>query len=76
MANFDLHRLTPTYGLIIGVLANLYGYFGAGLIFDGYADSAKKNCRKFWWHNLLYINNLVYYEAKEDETMVSLYKAC
>jgi hypothetical protein len=67
-----LLRITPSYGLLIGILANLYGYFGTGYMFERLSRSYKLNCRKNWWHSLLYINNLVWYEKKNGEAMVSL----
>ncbi|CAG7732797.1 unnamed protein product, partial [Allacma fusca] len=64
-ALFVIHRylrLTPTYVIIMGIMATLLPYLGGGpnwYIME--TDSAQ--CQKYWWHNALYVNNLVKYET-------------
>ncbi|CAG7667431.1 unnamed protein product [Allacma fusca] len=62
---FVIHRylrLTPTYAIVIGLMATLVPYFGNGPYWFA-LEQDNANCRKYWWHNLLYFNNLVKYEA-------------
>jgi len=65
-----IYRLTPTYGFIVGMLANLYKYIGSGPVIQLMSADSGKQCRKFWWHNLLYINNLWEYDVEKGEAMV------
>ncbi|XP_038052261.1 O-acyltransferase like protein-like [Patiria miniata] len=58
---FYLHRfirITPAYMVSIAIWASLAIHFGQGpgkhFLFEGAANA----CRKYWWTNLLYINNL------------------
>ena len=63
------YRLTPTYAIIIGVLATLTPYFGNGPNWY-FNDNHTKYCQKNWWHNILYINTLVTYNAGEGDATV------
>ncbi len=50
-------RLTPTYAILVGISATLVSYAGNGPLWF-LIEAAEENCRKNWWTNLLYINNL------------------
>lgn len=66
-------RLTPTYAILVGIIATLFEYMKPGPHTYFTANFAL-SCRKHWWHNLLYINNLVYYNLTEGGNgMVRLY---
>ncbi|XP_069119757.1 nose resistant to fluoxetine protein 6-like [Argopecten irradians] len=51
-------RLTPIYMLVLMIDANLTKYMGGdgGPVWP--KDGIDSNCEKWWWTNLLYINNL------------------
>ena len=51
-------RLTPMYMLILGTYSALFVYWGSGPMWP-YQTGADPNCKKYWWTNLLYINNFV-----------------
>ncbi|KAK3088547.1 hypothetical protein FSP39_020450 [Pinctada imbricata] len=57
-----LWRLTPLYMLLLGIYFCLTPYFSNG---PNYNQGERPGCAKYWWTNLLYINNLVY-----DDTAV------
>ncbi|CAG7818380.1 unnamed protein product [Allacma fusca] len=64
--NLGLHylhrylRLTPAYAFIIGCLATILPYLSSGP--NWYiVNMWSVNCQRNWWHNLLYINNLIDY---------------
>lgn len=51
-------RLTPTYAILVGIMATLVVYLGNGpnwYIVEMQAQLCKDN----WWTNILYINNIV-----------------
>lgn len=51
-------RLTPTYAILLAITATIVVYVGNGPYWI-YMDSQAEMCRKNWWTNLLYINNIV-----------------
>lgn len=51
-------RLTPLYMVVIVVFSCLHTYMGSGPLWPQNLDTAT-SCKKYWWTNLLYINNLV-----------------
>ncbi|KAK3732191.1 hypothetical protein RRG08_026573 [Elysia crispata] len=53
-------RLTPPYMLAIVLVLGLQQYCGQGPLWESVQPSDKVYCEKYWWTNLLYINNLVY----------------
>lgn len=53
-------RLTPPYMLVIVLIVGLQQYCGQGPLWATLQPSDKTFCEKYWWTNLLYINNLVY----------------
>ncbi|XP_022102682.1 nose resistant to fluoxetine protein 6-like [Acanthaster planci] len=58
---FYLHRfirLTPAYMVSIAIWASLAIHFGQGPAKKNFFEAAADACRKYWWTNLLYINNL------------------
>lgn len=50
-------RLTPTYAILLGIVATLYKYISSGPTWTSIIET-EENCRKNWWTNLLYINNI------------------
>ena len=62
-------RLTPTYAFVLFFVWLLMMYLGEGPTFHlaAWEGSAHyQNCEKYWWTNLLYINN-IYPWKLEDE---------
>jgi len=53
-----LSRITPTYALLVGIMATVFPYFGSGP-FWSVMDFWSTNCELNWWNNLLYINNFI-----------------
>ncbi|XP_069123540.1 nose resistant to fluoxetine protein 6-like [Argopecten irradians] len=51
-------RLTPAYMLVIFLDMSLFPYLGEGPFFTKGGPDGEL-CRKFWWKNILYINNVV-----------------
>lgn len=62
-------RLTPTYALLVGIAATLFDYAGNGITWN-MMEMMSANCRRNWWHNLLYINNLIDYGMDGTDGMV------
>lgn len=65
---FYLHRylrLTPTYAILIGIAATLITYAGNGPYWY-FVKAGEELCRKNWWTNILYVNNLV----KTDDMVI------
>jgi peptidoglycan/LPS O-acetylase OafA/YrhL len=58
-------RLTPTYAILIGIAATLQPYLSTGPSWT-IIDVRSGYCRKNWWHNLLYINNLMSVNVTEN----------
>ncbi|KHN79317.1 Nose resistant to fluoxetine protein 6 [Toxocara canis] len=50
-------RLSPPYYLFIGFTTVMFDHFTVGPLRLDYLESAEP-CRKTWWKNVLYINNL------------------
>ncbi|CAG7819852.1 unnamed protein product [Allacma fusca] len=62
---FVIHRylrLTPTYLILMGVMATILPYFGNGPLWY-MMEAESKGCQDFWWHNVLYVNNLIKHET-------------
>lgn len=58
--SYSFFRLTPCYAILIGISATLVTYTGNGpQWWLGGIDVGEEYCKKNWWTNLLYINNLV-----------------
>ena len=60
LLRYYLHRyirLTPLYLYVILVSMYLFPLFSSGPIFDMNAMGIAKQCKKYWWTNILYINN-------------------
>ncbi|XP_070565044.1 nose resistant to fluoxetine protein 6-like isoform X2 [Ptychodera flava] len=55
-------RLTPMYMFVIFFTTYLQPYLGNGP-YKEMIDSLQEPCHKYWWTNLLYINNLVPWPA-------------
>ncbi|CAG7730866.1 unnamed protein product, partial [Allacma fusca] len=51
-------RITPTLMILIGTYATLITCVASGPLWYFVAEDASK-CRKYWWENMLYINNLM-----------------
>ncbi|XP_071955725.1 nose resistant to fluoxetine protein 6-like [Antedon mediterranea] len=59
-------RLTPVYAMVIFVYTTLTPHFANGPLYQSFFDpnpppgveSSVTYCQKYWWTNLLYINNL------------------
>ncbi|XP_071944600.1 nose resistant to fluoxetine protein 6-like [Antedon mediterranea] len=64
-------RITPLYMIAIAIHANLFVYFGKGLSMIGFAEYMHYACEKYWWTNLLYINNLVPFPGNLGEQCLS-----
>ncbi|XP_078604976.1 nose resistant to fluoxetine protein 6-like [Branchiostoma floridae x Branchiostoma japonicum] len=59
-------RLTPVYAFLLMVFTCLMEYMGSGpwwAIRGDFTMSTVQVCRKYWWANLLYINNYVGYKC-------------
>ena len=50
-------RLTPPYILTWLLYVGLFYYMGEGPLWPSVDPNLE--CRKYWWHNLLYINNIL-----------------
>ena len=56
-------RLTPVVAMVIGFVATLYVHLGEGPFWGQTGiNGMPLTCSKYWWKNLLYINNL--YESE------------
>ncbi|XP_064650020.1 nose resistant to fluoxetine protein 6-like [Lineus longissimus] len=53
-------RLTPPYMLVMLMYVPLYRYWSEGPQYPQAAYGIDVNCPKYWWTNILYINNLVH----------------
>jgi len=51
-------RLTPAYAFCILMASTLWLKLGDGPMFRYAATAIESSCDKYWWTNLLYINNL------------------
>ncbi|XP_067659498.1 O-acyltransferase like protein-like [Haliotis asinina] len=62
MGMFYFHRywrLTPIYMIVMMAFSCLYQYLGEGPLWPAELPAAD-NCKRYWWTNLLYVNNLVH----------------
>ena len=50
-----LNRLTPTYMFVLLFFHKMTGFLGEGPFW--YGVQTETQCSKYWWTNLLYINN-------------------
>ncbi|CAK1550257.1 unnamed protein product [Leptosia nina] len=53
-------RLTPSYALMIALIATLIRHFGNGPLWKMVVESESIACQKKWWTNILYINNYTF----------------
>ncbi|CAG7725078.1 unnamed protein product [Allacma fusca] len=55
-------RLTPTYVILLGLMATLLPYLGNG---PGWflIEQESRMCEASWWHNILYLNNYLSYSS-------------
>lgn len=65
-------RLTPVYAILVGVGATLLTYMGKGPMW-AYLETSEENCRKNWWTNILYVNNLVNTNKMVREVNILIY---
>jgi peptidoglycan/LPS O-acetylase OafA/YrhL len=77
MAKYYIHRLwrcTPSYYIAMSISIYLSAYFGSGPLYppQGFEPVS---CRKMWWINALYLNNL-FLDEKEMCFGVSWFLAC
>ncbi|XP_039271759.2 nose resistant to fluoxetine protein 6-like [Styela clava] len=68
-------RLTPVYALAILFYVGLYEKVGFGLIYQPVTHLFAVPCQKYWWTNLLYINNLYPPRMEESCFVASWYLA-
>ena len=52
-------RLTPPYMLTLLFALGFSQYFGSGATWSNSQPYDKVNCERYWWGNLLYVNNLI-----------------
>ncbi|XP_063215655.1 nose resistant to fluoxetine protein 6-like [Bacillus rossius redtenbacheri] len=52
-------RLTPVYAVIIFFHATVMVHMGSGPRWFHAMQTERENCLKYWWSNLLYVNNYV-----------------
>jgi hypothetical protein len=52
-------RLTPPYAMVILFNATLYRHVATGPLLEEVTNEMAENCQKYWWTNILYINNYV-----------------
>ncbi|KAK7094202.1 hypothetical protein V1264_007855 [Littorina saxatilis] len=52
-------RLTPIYMIVLMTFTCLHTYLGGGPLWPEELGTAT-NCKKYWWTNFLYVNNLVH----------------
>ncbi|XP_005106497.3 O-acyltransferase like protein [Aplysia californica] len=53
-------RLTPPYMLSLVFFMGFLKFFGSGVNWSNILPADAENCEKYWWTNLLYVNNLLY----------------
>lgn len=56
---FKLHRSAPLYGFLVFFTSTWFAYVQDGPIWPRASEIDRGFCRKNWWTNLLFINNIV-----------------
>jgi len=64
-----ISRLTPAYAFCILMSVTLWPKFGEGPLWPEVVRPLSENCRKYWWSNLLYINN--FYPSTEAKQVIT-----
>ena len=62
-------RLTPTYAFVLFFIWFLMMHLADGPTYNiaaGIESASYQNCKKYWWTNLLYINNLYPWKMEEE----------
>ena len=57
MLGFFGYRLTPAYMMMVGILVLNSNWYARTSQFH-MEERPHETCEKYWWRNLLYINNL------------------
>ena len=70
---FIFRRLTPSYMFTILFYSNLYAFLGEGPLW--FVNQNSTLCEKYWWTNLLYINNF-YPTSLGDEVRYNPLVSC
>ena len=70
---FIFLRLTPSYLFTILFYSNLYAFLGEGPLW--FVNQNSTLCEKYWWTNLLYINNF-YPTSLGDEVRYNPLVSC
>ena len=70
---FIFRRLTPSYMFTILFYSNLYAFLGEGPMW--FRNQNSTLCEKYWWTNLLYINNF-YPTSLDDEVRYNSLVSC
>eukprot|EP01112_Ceratiomyxa_fruticulosa_P004021 TRINITY_DN1435_c0_g1_i1.p1 TRINITY_DN1435_c0_g1~~TRINITY_DN1435_c0_g1_i1.p1 ORF type:complete len:687 (-),score=135.01 TRINITY_DN1435_c0_g1_i1:122-2182(-) len=52
-------RLTPTYYFILFFYIYISPYWADGAVWYQYQETVKETCGRYWWANVLYINNFI-----------------
>ncbi len=65
----SLHRLTPAYAFCILISNTLWLKMGGGPLFVYIGKYLSRSCDRYWWTNLLYINNM-YPSGMGDEVFL------
>ena len=68
-------RLTPSYAFVLFFYWLLSNYIAAGPVFS-FSNNSNNPCAKYWWTNLLYINNFYPWEMKDECMTWTWYLAC
>ncbi|XP_050428678.1 nose resistant to fluoxetine protein 6-like [Adelges cooleyi] len=67
-------RLVPSYGLVMAFTAHVLPHLGNGPLWPLKTWQEAENCQKYWWTNLVFINN--YIDAKYQCLIISWYVSC
>ena len=63
-------RLTPVYMVTMGIWAALTVHFGVAIYKEAFFDNyVRPLCDRYWWTQLLYINNLYPFKGSLDQTV-------
>lgn len=52
-------RLTPPYAAAILFVSTIYRHVGTGPLLPAVTSQMAEDCQKYWWTNILYINNYI-----------------